>query len=147
MNDHDSDGWGSVFGPDAEPIVLHTLPDVNRDADASSIGSSSSDEDGFDAFVDAYAELQPEASRRMLSDNAASSSEATVFNIPGISGTAGSDGTWSSVSQLASAQQEADRVKAAAAAAAAVPARAGRIPVQQDFRIIGGAEAARDRCV
>jgi hypothetical protein len=149
-SDHDtSNSLLSVVGPDGGPtLLMHSLADAEADA-ADSSSSSDSDAD-LDAFADAYAQEQPAASRRMLLDTASSSSssssssgQTTLYNIPGISGGAGNDQIWSSVSELADQQREA---AAGAAAAAAVPVVAGQVPRQQDFRIIGGAEAPRDRC-
>jgi hypothetical protein len=136
------------------PLRLHTLPGSDSYQDDFSGSSSSDDDEDLQGFVDAYAEEKPAASRRMLLSTAASSSssssasETAVFNIPGLSGTASSGSTWSTVSELASSMRDAQEAQAAAdaaAAAAVVPARAGQIPRRQDFRIIGGAEAPRDR--
>jgi hypothetical protein len=150
----DSSDETTVDSSPETPLLLHTLPGSDSYQDDFSGSSSSSDEDeDFQGFVDAYADEKPAASRRMLLNTAASSSssgasETAVFNIPGLSGVAGSGSTWSTVSELASSMRDAQEAQAAAAAAAAavVPARAGQIPRRQDFRIIGGAEAPRDRC-
>jgi hypothetical protein len=146
------DFGSSRDGSDAEPpLLLHTLPEGDSYQDHFG-DSGSSDEEEFAGFVDAYAEEKPAASRRMLLNTAAgssssSASEAAVFNIPGVSGKAGSDGSWSTVTELAASLRDSQEAQAAAdaAAAAVMPARAGQIPRRQDFRIIGGAEAPRDR--
>jgi hypothetical protein len=150
------DSLQSTMETDAgTPLLLHTLPGSDSYQDDFS-GSSSYDDEASEGFVDASAEEKPAASRRMLLNTAASSSssasQTAVSSIPGLSGVAGSDDGWSSVSQLASslrdsldAQAAADAA-AAAAAAAVMPARAGHIPRRQDFRIIGGVQAPRDRC-